>query len=593
MGCAALLFAGAARAHVDGACGTPAEPAAPPSTVFTLLIGYPYAPPTLDLAPLTAVGDDVARMHAFFAGLSPAASYVHLDAESADPSAFGAAPVRAPTFAAVLKSVEALEAQIEKTPGAVDVYVYYAGHGQRWRPSEFTRTRIFLQPDKRSGPGHDGQIDSALLDEAVLAPLSKRATVHLIVDACQSFFLLETREAVESPGIARLPPPTGDGVVRRFIERLPRVGAVLATNGSQSTFEDPSLGGVFSYALRTAATGHGDRNHDGVITYGELEETLRTLLRRRNGSGRPGVLAPTGRAKEAFIDWRGRKGTARVCFAPPVPVRYELLDSRLLPYAVLHPSAGEPVTAFVPTARTFYAMERAAPLSPARWWKFNAGDGAFDALRRTPESDTPPRIRGPGDAMLAEPFPRTLAQASAGPDWGWTPRGYLTIAAQGRAALFPTTTAAGGEQGFGGALAVGYGRGAHQLSGRLQWQRWSGDGRYRSEASSQVFADVQLFSMTLDYGLTLVDGPLQWAVGGYGGGGVLLEDPRTEERTEVEAVAVVEGGLSTMARVPFGRWALRGDLRAGGLGFDSRDHGFQVDPTFELALGVEVELPVD
>ncbi|MCB9554437.1 MAG: caspase family protein, partial [Myxococcales bacterium] len=340
------------------------EPTPPqPRAVFALLIGYSEGPPGLGLPALTRAESDVVMMNAFFGTLGPEAVYVHIES-AATRSALavpGRVHVGPATFPAIMASVRAIEQALEDA-GPADVYVYYAGHGQRVRVDERAQTELFLRP-VGAGAGNDGVLRSTLLQSEILVPLSadEDTRVHLVVDACQSYFVLEARKGLRQVARARkAPPPIEVDMIGRFLDRFERVGALLATNGSQVTYEDPEIGGLFSYAVRSAGIGSADLDRDGRVTYGELERALPWILGQRTGGGPPGLVAPDNDPETAFVDYRGR-GVAAVEFAPREPTRYELTH---MPshqkYAVLYPGRA-PVRAWLPRGQEYVTALRRSP----------------------------------------------------------------------------------------------------------------------------------------------------------------------------------------------------------------------------------------
>lgn len=544
------------------------EPTPPqPRAVFALLIGYAEAPQGLKLSPLTRAESDVVMMNAFFGTLAPEAVYVHLET-AATRSALavpGRVHVGPATFPAIQASVDALVDELEAA-GPADVYVYYAGHGQRVRVDERVQTELFLKP-VGAGEGFDGVLGSPLLQRAILARLSadEDTRVHLVVDACQSYFVLEARSSVQQVARARkAPPPIGASMVEHFLDRFERVGALLATNGSQVTYEDPEIGGLFSYAVRSAGIGVADLDRDGQVTYGELERALPWILGQRTGGGPPGLVAPDNDPETPFVDYRGR-GVAAVEFAPSEPTRYELTH---MPshqkYAVLYPGRA-PVMAWLPRGQEYVTAQRHSPTGPEQWFEFVATSAKFEALRQ-PHGALDSGARGEIFAryIMARPMPDALDELVPvePPEWVWQPQTYVAVGLSGVStqAVGGWMAAVGENESLGVELSAVMGLGRHQGTVRLGWTRasfedWALDG-------NPAPALYDALRGGLAYGYVLAEQDVfELTVGPYGGGGSLLMQRSGAPGNGWLIEAGGEVGLRLF--VDSGRFAVRADLRAG------------------------------
>jgi hypothetical protein len=90
--------------------------------------------------------------------------------------------------------------------------------------------------------------------------------VHVVVDACKSYFLAFERGAAGT----RQPHP-GHFVDALGPDLFPRVGFVLSTSSGTDSHEwEEFQGGVFSHEVRSALRGAADADGDGAISYAEL-----------------------------------------------------------------------------------------------------------------------------------------------------------------------------------------------------------------------------------------------------------------------------------------------------------------------------------
>lgn len=558
--------------------------AASDGSTFVVLVGYPHAPPGRGLQPLHAVEDDVLNMEAFFRPLAPDAIIMHLEATPGLRARRPDLKLRPPTMTALRRTVRDLERRLATAPAPRRVYVYYAGHGERHRVGAHVRTRLFLARTDGHSPGDDGVLNAPLLTEAILAPLGEYATVHLIADACQSYFLLETRAVTRRRRAYKRHPGADASMAETFADDHPTVGALLATNGSQSTYEDPALGGLFSHALRSAAIGQADFDHDGVITYREMALALSWILAGRGGSSAPGVLAPAADLDAPFVDYRGAPGAARVAFTPDVAGRYEVLTDDWLPFVTVHTGAASVQTWFE-RGRVFRALARAG--EAPQWWRYTPGEGDFAEARAPIEA--PVTRRGDRFARL---FPFPIDGASTDVDDiapmppSWAPRWYAGLAVLGGVEAFPAQMPLDIEVAPTVSLAARVGVGADHGLVELGWNRWSGE----LDSNDGYGTVAHQLTGRIGYGYTLVDRRVEVALDVLVGGGVILQD--TEQRNDEHAASVflAEAGVTTRLPLPAGgRTSLRLDLRGGVEVVPTQLDGTQTFPVVRALVGLEWE----
>lgn len=585
---------GAASARVSPIAD---EAVVTPRPVFTLLIGQPLAP---GLPPLSAVDTDVAMMHAFFGALSPQHNYVHLPAgDVRDDLSDARTAVGPPTWTAIEASVEALAEDLRAVGGRADVYVYYAGHGQKRRVGAHTHTDLFLHPEPDAdAAGHDGVLSTRLLQQAVLDPLEGDETrVHLVVDACQSAYLLEARGMRRTERVFKAPPRVEPAMLERFTGRHARVGALLATSGSQVTYEAIGAGGLFSYAVRTAGVGLGDLDGDGRVTYGELAQVLPRILSRRAGGASPTLLAPGDRADEAFLDYRGRP-LARVTFDPRQATRYELNSPFLEPYAAIYPDGTHPIRVYLPADAPFLAAVRVNNEGPRVWSRFTAANQLFAMLQQPLDA---PRTARSADAELAplvldRPLDTAALVPVADPQWVWVPERYTTLALSGvtEAPVLGRTLDSSLASLAGGVEVAGaLGDGPDQLAWRVGYSLRTSSERY--DAKTITHREGHLARMGLGYSHVLAELSLfELSAGGFVGGGLLIEErgrTRAEMRvrpTHYLPMGELGGELTARVLFPGSVWALRSDLRVSGQGFLD-EHRPYADLVVGATLGFEYE----
>ena len=130
-------------------------------------------------------------------------------------------------------------------------YLVYAGHGE----VDAGRGLIDLE---------DTQIDGEFIERELLTALAAD-TKHLLLDSCNSFFVVNPRK----PGGRRWATPKD--MAFGFSARNPDVGLFLSTNSESEVFEWSELeSGVFSHEVRSGLSGGADADGDGQVTYLEL-----------------------------------------------------------------------------------------------------------------------------------------------------------------------------------------------------------------------------------------------------------------------------------------------------------------------------------
>lgn len=211
--------------------------------------------------------DDGARYYEYFTQIADhVALYTVLDSDSQPLFREAARAARPPKRDDILHGVADIfeQAQRDREHGH-DVVFYFVliGHGDLGAGGEgyvslldaqFTRTDLFQHVLARSP-----------------------ATInHVVIDACNSYFLVHRRGGAEDDTNDERGPGHGD-VVRAYlsresIDRYPNTGFVLSTSSEKESHEWARYrGGVFSHQLRSALVGLADVNRDGAVEYSEVQ----------------------------------------------------------------------------------------------------------------------------------------------------------------------------------------------------------------------------------------------------------------------------------------------------------------------------------
>ncbi len=329
--------------------------------VFVLSVGYPHAPKKDSLR---YPAWDAARFVEAVAGVydpnSVHASRYALLADfrsAADRDLFAHHGVRPPTRSAMARAVEDLNRQMDaaRSTGARPVLLFfYAGHGD---VGSGNMGRVYLRPGGREpGPGVGEALSANGLRTLVLER-TRAERVHVMVDACNAYFLLKSRGRISSSRRSRRQGRLG----RRFAARLPHVGVVLSTSGVANVYESRTLqGGLFSHVLRSAIAGAGDLDGDGAVSYAEMTaffgEAFRGVVNRDRYSPDVYVQPP-----HADADWDAPWSTAAVMRLPEQPAQgihlaagerrhVFVTDARGLRLAEIHHDGETPLRLWLPAA---------------------------------------------------------------------------------------------------------------------------------------------------------------------------------------------------------------------------------------------------
>ncbi len=211
---------------------------------------------SLSMPDLQYADDDGARYYRLFRSVADADNVVLLT--TFDRASAAAYPelldvARAPTTAAVESAARRIAAAVQsarKAGSKTAFYFVYAGHGD----VERGRGTIDLE---------DGRVDGQFLERAIIETIPAD-TKHVLLDSCDSFFVLNPRK----PGGRRWATPKD--MALGFSKRHPEVGLFLSTNSDAEVFEWSELeSGVFSHELRSGLSGAADVDGDGSVSYAE------------------------------------------------------------------------------------------------------------------------------------------------------------------------------------------------------------------------------------------------------------------------------------------------------------------------------------
>jgi hypothetical protein len=348
--------------------------------------------------PLQFADDDGAKTWELFSLFADrTALFVVLDADTARLHPEAAAHAESPERAAIFDKLGRFNAEMERDLERGDepeLFFIYAGHGDV----------------DGNGQGYvnlrDAKLTRAELYRDVIAP-SKARFVHVVVDACKSYYLVNARGSQKrwvDDSVAPEEGAAGDAHLQAFLEeeqleRHPRAGVIVATSGDQETHEWARYrGGILSHELRSALSGAADVNGDGKIEYSELRAFLAAANARvRNPEARVDVFAraPALDRHRPLVDLKQAANNARYLhFGAGLGGRFFVEDDRGVRVADLNKEANAAFDVLV-SARHVYSVrsddqEAEAVVGPRRvevatlpWHaRAIAARGALDATFR-------------------------------------------------------------------------------------------------------------------------------------------------------------------------------------------------------------------
>ena len=385
LACAATLSFGA-KARADS-----------PVRVFALIVANNRGS-TLSEPDLQYADDDGARYYQLFRSIAAAddlallTAFDHTSLASYKDLALLAQPPRRSALEAaatrIARAVVAARVRGEKTA----LYFVFAGHG------DIDNGRGYLALE-------DSRIDGSFLEQRIIEQIPAD-TKHLVLDSCNSFFVVNPRK----PGGRRWATPKD--MALGFSARHPEVGLFLSTNSESEVFEWSQIeSGVFSHEVRSGIAGAADVNGDGATSYAELAGFVETANR--------GITLENLRP---HLFYRGPRGNANATLFPTgamsgrrfrlsaEPARLWLKNATGTRFLDLHKERGQ-MTLVLPEATTqevsvFEELSYLAPRRPVvNQRDIPAGDEPIELaateLAKPDVSARGDRIFG---ALFAEPY---------------------------------------------------------------------------------------------------------------------------------------------------------------------------------------------
>lgn len=340
--CAACLFAATAEAR---------------PVSYLLVIGENHSLDPGQRA-LEYADDDAAKNWELFSLYADrTALFVVLDEDTARVHPEAARSAEVPERAAILSRLAEFNASMERDLAAGDepeLFLLYAGHGNVDARGEGYITL------------HDSKLSRSDLYREIIAP-SKARFVHVVVDACKSFFLVKPRGgSTWKDDTVPAEQDRSDAAVKSLladsaIDRYPRAGVIVATSGDQDTHEwSRYRGGILSHELRSALAGAADINGDGRIEYSEVRAFLAAANAGvRNSEIRLDVFAqpPALDRRRPLVDLSrvmGERAGRLLRFSAEMTGQFSIEDDRGVRFADLNKDRGTTLDLLVPAGRGYY-----------------------------------------------------------------------------------------------------------------------------------------------------------------------------------------------------------------------------------------------
>ncbi len=298
-------------------------------------------------APLRYADDDGARYYELFAPRTREAVLLSvMDSETQALHPGLAALTRPPSRAALKEALGRLNARMaeDRARGAVPVlYFVFTGHGKRGAAGEGMVSLL------------DGPLTRTDLYSQVIAP-STASFIHLIVDACDSYFFVNARGAL--PIAPAHTAAVTQHLASRELDRYPHVGVVLSTSTAQESHEWSTISaGVFSHQVRSALAGAADVNRDGRVEYSELMAFIAAASQGvEDVRGKLDIFArPPPLDRSAPLTDLGRNSGLGYLLVPEgIGGRMWVEDTRGVRVADFHKERERPLALALPPSRNYY-----------------------------------------------------------------------------------------------------------------------------------------------------------------------------------------------------------------------------------------------
>jgi hypothetical protein len=283
---------------------------------------------TKGVKPLEYADDDGARYYEMFSSIADDVKlFTVLDKASQRLYPDAAKIAGAPKRQAVLDGVAAIFKQAKADVARGDEVVFYfvlVGHGELGAGGEGSVALL------------DAQFTRSDLFHEIIAK-SPATTNHVIVDACNSYYLVHARGGADDDDTVAAHDKAVKGyLAEEDLAKYPNTGVILSTSTAKESHEWAAYGaGVFSHQLRSALLGAADVNGDGRIEYTEVEAFVSAAnLRIEDEKARVQIFAraPQIDTSRPLVDLTASRFKSWLRVPKGDPIRFYLEDARGVRY---------------------------------------------------------------------------------------------------------------------------------------------------------------------------------------------------------------------------------------------------------------------
>jgi hypothetical protein len=311
------------------------------ATIYSLVVGVNRA---LDssTAVLRYADDDALLFHRLLSTAGPSILLVELDHETKkiyeNTRVNARRPFRAELLSAIKQLLFAVRMARERGEDAHFFFIY-SGHG-----------------DVKNNEGYlalsDGKFTARDLEQYILA-VSQATTNHIVVDACQSYFLVQAKRVGGQRQRVKQPFYRSTDLTRRF----PNTGFLLSTSTGSSSHEWGEIqAGIFSHEVRSGIIGAADLNGDRLISYNEIAAFIHTANESiPNARFRPQIFmkAPYHDGLQPLFHINSSQ-VYRLLIPPKRAGRYFLEDSKGVRYADMNTDLHTNISLWLPRGGRYY-----------------------------------------------------------------------------------------------------------------------------------------------------------------------------------------------------------------------------------------------
>lgn len=380
---------------------------AKPAAAFALVVAHNRSNDA-SVKALRYADDDGARFYELMAAVARRTELlVVLDSETQKTFSGLTRVARAPSRAELSQAMARLRKAMlaARKQGLRTVfYFYYAGHGDVGSDREGYINLL------------DGRFSRSDLYREVIAR-SPADLNHIIIDACNAYFLVNRRGAARR-GSEAYQRAMRSFLARESLERYPNTGVVLSTASMAETHEwSRYRSGIFSHQLLSALWGSADVDGDRAVSYRELSAYVAAAnLRVRDSRARLSIYAraPSADHQASLVNLKAlrRAGAGKVGPTLAIPRamqgHYYLEDDRGVRHLDFNKSAEQPLKVALLNRPYYYlrSADRESMIRPGQQAEIDAGQLTFAEL--------PTRSRGSVEQsfrrdLYAYPFGRSFA----------------------------------------------------------------------------------------------------------------------------------------------------------------------------------------